>query len=210
VTPTIELTTGTSIVKLIVYSSTGYNASDSMYISVYAAKLATGGAILSGISQYGNSFYVTSMNNGVYRIDSTGTILQSYITGGSIQSSLCISNQTSLMYVGSTDTRLYCFDTGLNSLWDRGLGGVVNNSASVNYNGDIVYVGANDNGTNLGILKSLVASNGNPKWTFQANGTILSSPVVIEIVDSNYAVIRTGRSGETIPIPIIACIYLGK
>jgi hypothetical protein len=191
VSPTIELTTGTSIVKLIVYSSTGYNTSDSMYVSVYAAKLATGGAILSGISQYGNSFYVTSMNNGVYRIDSTGTILQSYITGGSIQSSLCISNETNLMYVGSTDTRLYCFDTGLNSLWDRGLGGVVNNSASVNFDGSIVYVGANDNNTNLGLLKSLVASNGNPKWTFQADGTILSSPVVMELVDSNYVVIKT-------------------
>ncbi len=189
--PNIELITGTNIVKLIVTSNTGYTASDSMYITVYAAKLATGGAILSGISQYGNNFYVTSMDNGVYRIDSTGTILQSYITGGSIQSSLCISNQTSLMYVGSSDTRLYCFDTGLNSLWDKGLGGVVNNSASVNYNGEVVYVGANDNGTNLGFLKSIVASNGNPKWTFQADGTILSSPVVMELVDSNSIVIRT-------------------
>jgi hypothetical protein len=189
--PTIELTTGTSIVKLIVHSSTGSNASDSMYISVYAAKLAIGGSILGGISQNGNRFYVTSMNNGVHRINSTGTIIQSYITGGSIQSSLCISSQTNLMYVGSADTRLYCFDPGLNSLWDRGLGGVVNNSASVNYDGSIVYVGANNDVTNLGFLKSFAASNGNPKWTFQADGKILSSPVVMELVDSTSQVIRT-------------------
>jgi len=189
--PEIELITGTNIVKLIVYSDLGFTASDSTYISVYASSLSTGGAILSGISQFGNSYYVTSMNNGVYRIDSTGNILQSYITGGSIQSSLCISNQTNLMYVGSSDTRLYCFDNALNSLWDRGLGGVVNSAVSVNFNGEIVYVGANDNNTNLGLLKSLLATNGNPRWTFQADGTILSSPVVIEIVDSNNVVSRT-------------------
>ncbi len=191
VTPTLELTTGTSIVKLIVYTNTGLSASDSIYISVYSAKLSTGGAILSGVSQFENSFYITSMDNGVYRIDSTGTILQSYLTGGSIQSSLCISAQTSWMYVGSSDTRLYCFDTNLNSLWDKGLGGVVNNAASVNYNGEIVYAGANDTNTNLGFLKSLVAANGDPKWNFQADGTILSSPVVMEIVDSNNVVLRT-------------------
>jgi hypothetical protein len=191
VNPNIELVTGTNVIKLVVKNNIGQQAADSVYVSVYSSKLSTGGAIFSGISQLGNNFYVTSMNNGVYRIDSTGSILQSYMTGGSIQSSLTISSKTNLMYVGSSDTRLYCFDVGLNSIWDKGLGGVANNSASVNYNGDVVYVGANDNNNNLGFLKSLIAVNGNPRWTFQVNGRILSSPVVMEIVDSLKNAVKT-------------------
>ena len=191
ITPTIELTTGSNLVKLIVTSNTGDTSSDSIYISVYSAKLSTGGSILSGVSQLENNFYVTSMNNGVYRIDSTGIILQSYMTGGGIRSSLCISNETGLMYVGSTDTRLYCFDSQLNSFWDRALGGVVDNAAGLTFSGGTVYVGTNDNNTHLGFLKSLVADNGNPNWTFQADGAILSSPIVFEIVDTNSIVVRT-------------------
>ena len=191
ITPVIGLNTGTNLVKLILHSSTGLSTSDSMYISVYSAKIKIGGASLSGISQYENSYYVTSMNKGVYRIDSTGTILKSFITGGSIQSSVCISSQTGSMYVGSGDTKLYCFDTSMNNLWDKGFGGVVNNSASVNYKGDLVYAGVNDTIIHSGILKSLDAPNGNPRWTFQADGTILSSPVILELVDSANAVLKT-------------------
>jgi len=191
VKPTIQLTTGTNLVKLVVTNQTNVSAIDSVFISVYSAKISTGGSILSGVSQFGNNFYVTSMNTGVYRIDSIGSVKQTYLTGGNIQSSLCISKPTGLLYVGSSDTRLYCFDSSLNSIWDKGLGGVVNASASVNYSGNIVYVGANNNNTNLGVLKSLVAPNGNPNWTFQADGTILSSPVVLEVVDSSNVVLRT-------------------
>jgi hypothetical protein len=189
--PDIELVTGTNILKLVVTSNTGQPAVDTKYVSVYSSKLSMGSAILSGISQLGKNFYVTSTNNGVYRIDSTGTILQSYLTGGSIESALTISRKTSLMYVGSGERRLYCFDAGLNSLWDTGLGGLVDNSVSLNYNGDIVYIGVNDNTYNLGSLRSVTAGNGNPRWNLQVEGRILSSPAVLELTDSLNNVVKT-------------------
>jgi len=188
--PFIKINTGTNVVTLTVLSDLGETATDSIYVTVYCAKTQTNGGIYSGISEYNGKLFFTSIDKGVYRIDSTGTLIQSYLTGGSIQSTLCISSNTNRMYVGSSDTRLYCFDSDLNPIWDKGIGGVVNASASVTSDGNILYVGTNDNNLHIGYLKAFDASNGTAKWTFQANGEIISSPVLLEVIDSTNTILQ--------------------
>jgi hypothetical protein len=190
VSPVINLYTGTNLVKLVVESSTGTTAKDSLYISVYSVKKNLGSSKLTGISQHSGSYYVTSMNNSIYMIDSAGTLNQSFGTGGSIQSSASINMNTSRIYSGSSDSRLYCFDRNLNSIWDKGIGGVVDNTVSFNYTGEIIYAGTSDNNSNISYLRSLNTTDGSARWSFQAAGKIVSAPVILEIVDSNYNVLK--------------------
>ncbi|MFV2014497.1 MAG: PQQ-binding-like beta-propeller repeat protein, partial [Candidatus Heimdallarchaeota archaeon] len=184
-TPVIELENGTNFVRLTIVGDQGHSNSDSLAISVYAAQLSTGGAIRSGISQIGDIFYATSMDQGVYRFDSTASSLPPFMTGGSIQSTLCISNNNYL-YVGSDDTRIYAFDTDLNSIWDKAMGGVIVSSPSVTSDANRLYIG-----TESGILKAIDANDGSPLWSFAADGSIVSSPSIIELVDSVGNVLET-------------------
>ena len=183
VSPTIELRTGENILKLKVTDSHSQTAHDSVKIKVYCSKYTTNGGIFSGVSQVGNTFYATSMDRGVYRFDSTGVLSTPYMTGGSIQSTLAISTKN-LLYTGSDDTRLYCFDLSLNSIWDKSMGGVIKASPSISSDGNTIYIG-----TNNGFLKALDANNGNSRWTFDVSSRIVSSPTIIELVDSSQTVI---------------------
>ena len=182
INPNISLGTGDNWLKLKVTDSLSQIAYDSVKIKVYCSKSKTNGGIYSGVSQIGNQFYVTSLDKGVYRFDSTGVLPPAYLTGGSIQSTMAISNKN-LLYVGSDDTRLYCFDVNLSSIWDKSTGGIIKASPSITTDGNTIYIG-----TNNGYLKALDANNGNSKWTFIANGGIISSPTVVEVVDSNHNV----------------------
>ena len=184
INPTITFSTGDTWLKLKVTDSLNQIAYDSVKIKVYCSKSKTNGGIYSGVSQIGNQFYVTSLDKGVYRFDSSGVLPLPYLTGGSIQSTMAISNKN-LLYVGSDDTRLYCFDVTLSSIWDKSTGGVIKASPSVTTDGNTIYIG-----TNNGYLKALDANNGNSKWTFIANGGIISSPTLVEVVDSNQNVIE--------------------
>jgi len=183
--PTLTLGTGDNWLKLIITDSLNQIAFDSVRIKVYCSKPNINGGIYSGISQLGFIFYAASMDKGVYCFDSTGALTSPTMTGGSIQSTIAISNKN-LLYVGSDDSRLYCFDEALNSIWNKNTGGFIKASPSITTDGNIIYIA-----TKNGFLKALDANNGTPKWNLTATGGIISSPTVVELVDSNQNVMET-------------------
>jgi photosystem II stability/assembly factor-like uncharacterized protein len=185
VSPFITLTTGINKIKLTVKDQSEATSVDSIFTNVFASCNITGGAINSGVSQYNNHFYVTSADKAVYEIDSLGTKLKSFLTDGSIQSVLTISQQGKL-FTGSTDTRIYGFDTALIPIWDKSTGGIINYSPALSYDGSTVYCV-----TSSANLLAIDAQSGEIKWGFSTNGFITNSPVVF-LDSSNTNIIYAG------------------
>jgi len=186
-TPVVKLYSGLNKIKLHVTGLSGAVSSDSMYSNVFASRNITGGAINSGVSQFANHFYITSADKAVYEIDSIGNKLRTFLTGGSIQSVLTIS-QAGKLFTGSTDTRLYAFDTTLIPLWDKATGGVIKYAPAISGDGSTVYCV-----TNTGNLIAYDVINGNLKWGYQTEGIATSSPVVL-LDENNKNIIYAGTS----------------
>jgi photosystem II stability/assembly factor-like uncharacterized protein len=172
ISPMIILHTGINKILLKITGQSGVFSIDSAITNVIASRNITGGAIYSGVSQYNNHFYTTSMDKGVYEIDSIGNKLKSFLTGGSIQSVLSISQQGKL-FTGSTDTRLYGFETTLLPIWDKSTGGIVKSAPALSYDGSTVYCVT----TTANVIAFDVQS-GNIKWGFATDGYVTNSPVV--------------------------------
>lgn len=187
VAPTITLHSGLNKIKLQVTGASGANSSDSMFTNIIASRNITGGKIYSGISEYNNRFYLTSADKAVYEIDSLGNKLKSFLTGGSLQSVLTIS-QSGKLFTGSTDTRMYSFDPNLIPIWDKATGGVIKYAPAISGDGATVYCA-----TNTGNLIAYDVATGNLKWGFQTEGVVTSSPVVM-LDDNNKDVIYAGTS----------------
>ncbi len=202
ISPIILLHTGINKILLKVTEQSGGFNIDSVFSNVIASRNIIGGSIYSGVSQYNNHFYTTSMDKGVYEIDSAGNRLKSFLTGGSIQSVLSISQQGKL-FTGSTDTRLYGFDTELLPIWDKSTGGIIKSAPALSFDGSTVYCV-----TSTANLIAFDVQSGNIKWGFATNGYVTNSPVVfldsantniIYVGTSNgifYAIRDKGTSGE--------------
>lgn len=200
----MTLPTGTNTVTLTVTTNLGFQASKSVKVEVLGAKLGLSGSVLSAVSQSGNLYYVTSQDKAVYGFDSTGTIRKQFLTGGSIQSTLCISSQD-LLYVGSDDMRAYCFDNQLNSIWDKAMGGMIKSSPTVSEDGSILYLV-----TNNGIVKAVDALTGAPKWSYVAGSNILASPILLQLPDDSKAVVIGTQGSYSAPPALIALKDLGN
>ncbi len=200
----MTLPTGTNTVTLTVTTNLGFQASKSVKVEVLGAKLGLSGSVLSAVSQSGNLYYVTSQDKAVYGFDSTGTIRKQFLTGGSIQSTLCISSQD-LLYVGSDDMRAYCFDNQLNSIWDKAMGGMIKSSPTVSEDGSILYLV-----TNNGIVKAIDALTGAPKWSYVAGSNILASPILLQLPDDSKAVVIGTQGSYSAPPALIALKDLGN
>ena len=187
VSPAITLQTGTNKVKLTVTSPSGITNSDSIFTNVFASRNITGGSIYSGVSQFGSHYYVTSMDKGVYEIDSTGKTLKTFLTGGSIQSVLSISSNGRL-YTGSSDTRLYAFDTSLIPLWNNNTGGLINYAPALSSDGSTVYCV-----TSSANILAFDVKTGSIRWGFPVNGMVTNSPVVF-LDKENKNIIYAGTS----------------
>jgi photosystem II stability/assembly factor-like uncharacterized protein len=187
VSPVINLHPGINKILLKVTGQSGVFSKDSANTNVIASRNVTGGAIYSGVSQYNNQFYTTSMDKGVYEIDSAGNKLKSFLTGGSIQSVLTISQQGKL-FTGSTDTRLYGFETTLLPIWDKSTGGIVKSAPALSYDGSTVYCVT----TTANVIAFDVQS-GNIKWGFATDGYVTNSPVVF-FDSANTNIIYVGTS----------------
>lgn len=171
VNPTIELPSGTNELVLTVVSDLGNIANVEKSISVYAAKLKTEGKILSSVSQLDSkNLFISSMDDKVYKFDSTGTEHWSILTGESIQGTICISDADNI-YVGSTDARLYAFDKIGVPRWDKAMGGIVVSSPSIGPNKELFV------GLTTGRLFSMNEA-GQINWTAQVDGSIISSPSI--------------------------------
>ncbi len=166
----LKLKTGTNEIVLIAVGYKGEKSRDTVNVNVYSAKLKTAGSIYSAPAELNNNFFVTSTDDKVYQFDSSSTVNWNILTGGSIQSTTCISNQNNI-YVGSTDTRLYSFDQNGVPKWDKAMGGIITSSPSAGKDG-VVYVGISTG--RLYALDDL----GSIKWNVQTGGAIVSSPSV--------------------------------
>lgn len=187
ISPVIRLYTGLNKIKLQVIGLSGAVSQDSMFTNVVAVKSSMGGAIYSGVSEYRKHLYLTSANKAVYEIDSLGNTLKTFLTGGSIQSVLTIS-QNGQLFTGSTDTRLYAFDTNLIPFWDKATGGVIKYTPAISSDGSSVYCV-----TSTGNLIAYDVLSGLMKWGFQTDGIATSSPVVLQD-ENNQNIIYTGTS----------------
>ncbi len=200
----LTLPTGTNSLYLTVTTNLGYQLTKSKRIEVLGAKLSLSGSVLSAVSHSGNLYYVTSQDKSVYGFDSTGAIKRHFQTGGSIQSTLCISSQNRL-YVGSDDLRAYCFDNQLNSIWDKMMGGMIKSSPAVSEDGSILYLA-----TSTGIISAVNAVTGALKWSYNTNSNILASPILFQLPDNSNAVI-IGTQGSSSSSPaLIALKDLGN
>lgn len=100
----------------------------------------------------------------------TGALLWSYTTGGSIFSSPAVAN--GMVYVGSYDGKLYALDATTGALlWSYTTGFGIESSPTV-VNG-VVYVGSEDHN-----LYALNATTGALLWSYTTGFSIYSSPAV--------------------------------
>ncbi len=131
-----------------------------------------GGEVWSSPAVVNGVVYVASLNDSVYAVKaSTGTLLWSYATGGSVYwSSPAVAN--GVVYVGSADGNLYALEAGTGALvWSYAIGGEVTTSPALA--DGVVYVGQE-----FGNVFALKASTGALLWSSPVSGQVESSPAV--------------------------------
>ena len=173
--PFVQLFTGSNELVVNAQCTSGETASTTLDIAVFAARLQTGGPILGGLSQTGDRFFLTSTDKQVYVVDSTGQQVQSPFQADQAIFATSGIDGNNRLYVGA-GTRLYAFDTQLNNFWDKGQGGEIRAAPAVSADNSVVYIG-----TESGLLKAVRASDGQPLWSFQADGAVISSPTVVDV-----------------------------
>jgi outer membrane protein assembly factor BamB len=146
-------------------------------------KFSAEGAVVSSPSVADGRVYFGSRDEHVYCVDAeTGAFIWDFKTTAAIVSSPAVVDGR--VYVGPDDGTIYCLDAYNGSLiWATYAGGYVeaNFGAAVNLRssptvvGGKVYVGSLD--TNVYCLD---AEKGAVDWTFKTNGTITSSPAVVD------------------------------
>jgi outer membrane protein assembly factor BamB len=124
--------------------------------------------VVNGVVYVGSGPYGT---NAVYALnDSTGGILWSYTTGGSVITSPAVVN--GVVYVGSDDNNFYALNASTGAkLWSYTTAGGVWSSPAV-ANG-VVYIGSEDNN-----VYALNASTGAKLWSYTTGSVVNSSPAV--------------------------------
>ncbi len=133
--------------------------------------------IVQGIAYFG------SQDKNIYAVDAkNGNFLWKFATQERIGSSPAVANGK--VYTGTDDGYIYCLDAYNGSmLWKQFAGGdlpvqlsaVVQLRSSPTIVGDRVYVGALDNKT-----YALNANNGDVLWTYPTQGSITSTPAVVD------------------------------
>jgi hypothetical protein len=126
---------------------------------------------------------VGSADGNIYCINSTGKVIWSFLTGGSIHSSptiVDVDNDGKLeILIGSDDDNLYCLNTTGGLKWSYTTGGPIWSSPAVaDVDGDRmleVLFGSQDD--NLYCLNR----TGGLKWQYMTGGEIVSSPAVADI-----------------------------
>ena len=146
-------------------------------------KFTANGAIVSSPSAADGRIYFGSEDKKVYSIDAwTGKLLWKFNTSGRILSSPAVVNGK--VFIGPDDGNVYCLDAVNGSLlWSAYAGGyiqahfasVVVLRSSPTVVGGKVYVGSLDKN-----LYCLDADDGNVDWTFKTNGSITTSPAVVD------------------------------
>ena len=159
-------------------------------------KFSASGAVISSPSIADERAYFGSRDEHVYCVDAeTGAFIWDFNTSAGIFSSPAVIDGK--VYVGPDDGTIYGLDAYNGSLlWSTYAGGYVeaNFAAAVNLRssptvvGDKLYVGSLD--TNVYCLD---AESGDIDWTFKTNGTITSSPAVVD--DVVYIISQEPKSG---------------
>jgi len=127
----------------------------------------------------GNDVYFGDSDGNVYALDAnTGKQLWTFSSGGSIVASPTVDSSTVL--VSSSDSHLYALEAQTGAkLWsyDPGQGTESLTLTAATVVNGIVYASASDESTHS-YMFAVNAQNGTQVWRTQANGVLLSSPVV--------------------------------
>jgi hypothetical protein len=168
-----QLNTGTNYIRLKLTTTLGDTASALKRIDVYAAAMPTQGAIYSAVSEVRNAFYVTSLNNTVYKFDSSAAHPAQFVAAGPIVSTICISkrleNGKNLIYFGTTNGKIYCLDGDLRLVWVKTISDSGVTTPTLSGNGEVVYAG-----TKQGKFVALSALTGSYLFQKSVNGGIVS------------------------------------
>jgi hypothetical protein len=199
-----QLNTGTNYIRLKLTTTLGDTASALKRIDVYAAAMPTQGAIYSAVSEVRNAFYVTSLNNTVYKFDSSAAHPAQFVAAGPIVSTICISkrleNGKNLIYFGTTNGKIYCLDGDLRLVWVKTISDSGVTTPTLSGNGEVVYAG-----TKQGKFVALSALTGSYLFQKSVNGGIVSSPVVLELSDDT-RIVYFGSCGTPSAKPTIYAI----
>ncbi len=177
----VSLPTGTNRIKVIVITVSGIKDSATTEVDVYCARFQTGGEIYDGVSQLGDSYYVTSHDQKIYKIDSLGNKLAESMATASYPSAIAItdyysSNRRRIMHFTSGN-KLYCYDEDLVELDVVDMGGTMHCSPVVSSAEHLVYFGTPDNKL---ICNRFTESGYETVWSYVTDSPIGSSPVIIE------------------------------
>ena len=133
-------------------------------IGEYSNGVESSPAIVNGVMYFGSD------DHNVYALNaSTGALLWSYLTGGSVDASPAVAN--GVVYIGSFDGNMYALDASTGTkLWNFSAGAI--GSSAVVANG-VIYFGSGD-----GSVYALNASTGVKLWSYANAGINYSSPAV--------------------------------
>lgn len=118
-----------------------------------------------------------------------GNLKWSNITLGTINSSLSLSPDESVIYFGSDNNNLYALNTSDGSIkWNKTFTNKFYSSPIINEDGSIVYIGNSNN--NLYAINTI---DGSTKWNFETAGGVDSSPVLNPHESVVYIASRDGK-----------------
>lgn len=149
--------------------------------------MTTSGPVESGITYFdSDELYAASSGDGVYRFDTTGSVLYTLKVDGDVKSSTTVTPMRDI-YIASTDYNLYSFNSnGLsNTGWPISLGAEVTASVAVNQSG-MLYIG-----TSNGIFQA-IDPHGEVQWGFNMGAPVYASAAISQ-ENTLYIVNENGR-----------------
>jgi len=179
------LTTGSHEITLVLLNDMAIGVSKQIRVMVVGSNHRFGQSITAPVSQLGNTYYLSSFNSKLFRIDSSGNILNTYITRGRNHSAFSIS-RTDNVYISADNRMTYRFDAGLLLNWELLVGDNVKATPVVDDQDSSLYlVTAN------GVVQVLRGTHGNFRWSYNTERPVTATPLLVKSQDETLLLVGT-------------------